>query len=95
LCSPRAASNVLHGFVGTGKPILVLNRMVDDPRMSNVVVESYPAMRQLADHVVDLGQEGVGAVAWKTMSGQLDGHRPGSRTRLAAEPVIRRSTAPL
>jgi hypothetical protein len=45
-----------------------------------VVVESYPAMRQLADHVVDLGQEGVGAVAWKTMSGQLDGHRPGPRT---------------
>jgi LacI family transcriptional regulator len=37
------ASNVLHEFVRTGKPVLVLNRVVDDPRMSNVVVESYPA----------------------------------------------------
>ena len=203
LCSPRAASNVLHEFVRTGKPVLVLNRVVDDPRMSNVVVESYPAMRQLAQHVADLGhrrviylqgpvrswqnkerwravrtlsrqgidlaavrvgptmeggyqavpqivasgatavlayndlaavgvigglaergirvpadisvtgyddipfarylnpplttvhspQAEVGAVAWKTMSGQLDGQRPGLRTVLAAEPVIRQSTA--
>jgi DNA-binding LacI/PurR family transcriptional regulator len=203
LCSPRAATNVLHEFVGTGKPVLVLNRVIDDPRMSNVVVESYPAMRQLTQHVADLGhrrvvylqgpvrswqnkerwravrtlerqgvdltairvgatmegghqavpeiletgatavlayndlaavgvigglaergvrvpddisvtgyddipfarylnpplttvhspQEEVGAVGWKTMSGQLDGGRPGLRTILAAEPVIRRSTA--
>ena len=204
LCSPRAASNVLHEFVGSGKPVLVLNRVIDDPHVSNVVVESYPAMRQLAQHVADLGhrrvmylqgparswqnkerwravrtlerqgvdltairvgptmeggyqavpqilasgatavlayndlaavgvigglaahgvrvpadisvtgyddipfaryvnpplttvhspQEEVGAVAWKTMSGQLDGDRPGPRTLLAAEPVIRTSTAP-
>ena len=39
-------------------------------------------------------QEEVGSVAWKTMSGLLDGDRPGARTLLAAEPVIRTSTAP-
>jgi DNA-binding LacI/PurR family transcriptional regulator len=39
-------------------------------------------------------QEEVGSLAWKTMSGLLDGDHPGVRTLLAAEPVIRMSTAP-
>ena len=38
-------------------------------------------------------QEEVGSVAWKVMSGQLHGDSPGTRTVLAAEPVIRNSTA--
>ena len=38
-------------------------------------------------------QEEVGSVAWKTMSGLLGGEHPGVRTLLAAEPVIRASTA--
>jgi LacI family transcriptional regulator, galactose operon repressor len=204
LCSPRAATNVLRELIGGNKPVLVLNRLMDDLGVSNVVVEGYPAMRQLVTHVIELGhqrvaylqgplrswqnkerwravraaarqgldvtplrvgatmeagydaaervlrtgatavlayndlaavgvigglaergvrvpadisvtgyddipfarylnpplttvrspQEEVGAVAWKTMAGLLDGDRPGSRTILAAEPVIRQSTAP-
>jgi LacI family transcriptional regulator len=204
LCSPRAAVNVLQEFVDHDKPVLVLNRLVEMASVSNVVVESYPAMRQLAAYVAGLGhrrvvylqgpirswqskerwravrplarhgieltavrvgatldagraavpqimrtgatavvsyndlvavgviiglaeqgvrvpddisvtgyddipfasyvtpplttvrspQEEVGSVAWKTMSGLLDGDRPGARTLLAAEPVIRQSTAP-
>ena len=204
LCSPRVPANVLRQFVEYGKPVLVINRLVDKLPVSNVVVESYPAMRQLAAHVADLGhrrvayvqgparswqnkergravrwlagrgvdvtvlrgggdmddghlavpeilrcgstavlayndlvaigilaglaeqgvrvpedisvtgyddipfsrfvmpalttvrspQEEVGSVAWKAMDGLLQGERPGARTLLAAEPVIRRSTAP-
>jgi DNA-binding LacI/PurR family transcriptional regulator len=204
LCSPRAPSNVLRDLADHGRPLLVLNRLVEAPAMANVVVESYPAMRRLAQHVVDLGhrrvvylqgpahswqskerlravrslarggldvtvvkvggtmtdgheavpqilatgatavlayndlvavgvivglgergvrvpedmsvtgyddipfaryvtpplttvrspQEELGSVAWKTMSGLLRGEHPGVRTMLAAEPVIRLSTAP-
>jgi len=204
LASPRAPANVLQALVDRGKPVLLLNRAVEAPAVSTVVVESYPAMRQLAGHVAALGhrhvaylqgplhswqsrerwravrtlerrgvsitalrvgatmeagreavpailrtgatavlayndlvaigvlvgltahgvrvpqdmsvtgyddiplagfltpplttvhspQEEVGSVAWKTMSGLLDGDRPGARTLLAAEPVIRTSTAP-
>jgi LacI family transcriptional regulator len=39
-------------------------------------------------------QDEVGAVAWKVMDGLLRGDAPGSRTVLAAQPVIRGSTAP-
>ncbi len=204
LCSPRSPSNIIQEFVGRRKPVLVLNRMLDDPVVSNVVVESYTSMRQLGILVAELGhervvylqgplrswhskerwravrslsrrglaittirvgatieaghqavpqilgtgatavlayndlaaigvivglsergirvpedisvtgyddipyarymtpplttvrspQDEVGSVAWKTMYGLLDGDRPGTRTVLAAEPVIRQSTAP-
>src|SRR3954469_3304060 len=57
LCSPRSPTHVLREFVDQGKPVLVLNRVVDDPTMSNVVVESYTAMRQIAALVADLGHE--------------------------------------
>jgi DNA-binding LacI/PurR family transcriptional regulator len=203
LCSPRTPANVLRQFVDAAKPVLVLNRMVENLPVTNVVVESYPAMRQLAAHVADLGhrhvaylqgplrswqskergravrwlaghgvevsalrvgatmeagrravphvlrskatavlayndlvaigviaglaeegvrvpddisvtgyddipfaqfvtpplttvrspQDEVGSVAWKTMNGLLQGDRPGARTVLAAEPVVRASTA--
>jgi len=36
----------------------------------------------------------VGSVAWKAMAGLLQGDPPGGRTVLAAQPVIRCSTAP-
>jgi LacI family transcriptional regulator len=204
LCSPRSPANVLREFVNQRKPVLVLNRMLDEPAVSNVVVESYVAMRHLAALVAELGhervvylqgplrswhskerwravrslarrglsittirvgatmeaghqavpqilrtgatavlayndlaaigvvvglaergirvpedisvtgyddipfaryvtpplttvrspQDEVGSVAWKTMSGLFAGDRPGTRTVLAAEPVIRQSTAP-
>jgi DNA-binding LacI/PurR family transcriptional regulator len=211
LCSPRSPNNVLREFVDHGRPILVLNRLVEHPAIANVVVESFAAMRQLATHVAELGherlvylqgpvrswqskerwralrtlarqglditalrsggtalgsggtmaagheavprilesgatavlayndlaaigvvaglgergvrvpedisvtgyddipfaryvtpplttvrspQEEVGSIAWKTMSGLLRGEHPGVRTLLAAEPVIRTSTAP-
>ncbi len=204
LASPRAPTNVLRQLVGQGKPVVVLNRLVDRLPVTQVAVESYPAMRRLASHVAELGhrrvaylqgplrswhskerwravrvqarheldvtairvgatmeaghaavpeilrsgatavlayndlvaigvmvglaehgvrvpadlsvtgyddipysryvtpplttvrspQEQVGSVAWKAMSGLLHGDRPGARTVLAAEPVIRQSTAP-
>src|SRR5262249_13405373 len=55
LCSPRVPVNVLRLFGQRGKPVLVLGRAVDALPVSQVVVASYPAMRQLAGHVVDLG----------------------------------------
>jgi DNA-binding LacI/PurR family transcriptional regulator len=203
LCSPRVPANVLRQFLDRDKPVLVLNRAVDSVPVPQVVVESYPAMRQLAAHVAELGhrrvlylqgplrswqskerwrgvrslvrqgvtlsamrvgatmsagheavprvlasgatavlayndlvaiglvvglaergvrvpedvsvtgyddipssryftpslttvhspQDEVGSVAWKLMEGLLHGERPGIRTVLAAEPVLRRSTA--
>jgi DNA-binding LacI/PurR family transcriptional regulator len=59
LCSPRTPANVLRQFVDAAKPVLVLNRMVENLPVTNVVVESYPAMRQLAAHVADLGHRHV------------------------------------
>lgn len=59
LCSPRSPNNVLQEFVDHGRPVLVLNRVVDHPSIANVVVESFPAMRHLAAHVADLGHERV------------------------------------
>jgi DNA-binding LacI/PurR family transcriptional regulator len=204
LCSPRVPANVLRQYLARGKPVLVLNRAVDTVPVSQVMVESYPAMRQIAAHVAQLGhhrvlylqgplrswqskerwravrslarqgldltavrvgatmsagheavprvldsgatavlayndlvaiglvvglaergvrvpedlsvtgydditysryvtpplttvrspQDEVGSVAWKLMDGLLHGDPPGARTVLAAEPVIRRSTAP-
>jgi LacI family transcriptional regulator len=204
LCSPRVPVNVLSQFLARDKPVLVLNRAVETLPVSQVLVESYPAMRRLAMHVAELGhrrvaylqgplrswhskerwraarslaqqgveliavrvgatmaaghaavprvldsgatavlayndlvaiglmaglaergvrvpadisvtgfddipfarfgtpplttvyspQEEVAAVAWKTMGGLLQGDTPGARTVLAAQPVIRESTAP-
>src|SRR5262249_22287732 len=59
LCSPRVATTVLVEFADRGKPLIVLNRLVDRLPVSNVVVESYPAMRQLANHVATLGHRRV------------------------------------
>ncbi len=59
LCSPRAPTNVLNEFVLRGKPVLVLNRIVDALPVSQVVVESYAAMRQLGAYVADLGHRRV------------------------------------
>jgi DNA-binding LacI/PurR family transcriptional regulator len=204
LCSPRVPANVLRQYLTRDKPVVVLNRAVDDLPVPQVVVESYPAMRQLAVHVAELGhrrvlylqgplrswhskerwravrslarlgvdltavrvgatmsaghqavprvlesgatavlayndlvaiglvvglaergvrvpedisvtgyddiafsryvtpplttvhspQDEVGSVAWKAMDGLLHGDRPGTRTVLAAQPVLRHSTAP-
>ncbi len=204
LCSPRVPTMVISQYLARDKPVLVLNRAIEALPVSQVVVESYPAMRQLAAHVAGLGhrrvlylqgplrswhskerwravksvarqgveltavrvgatmaaghqavqrvldsratavlayndlvaigvvvglaergvrvpddisvtgyddipfsryvtpplttvhspQDEVGAVAWKAMDGLLRGERPGARTVLAADPVIRSSTAP-
>src|SRR5438477_8312807 len=48
LCSPRTPANVLRQYIGQGKPVLVVNRLVDTLPVSQVTVESYPAMRLLA-----------------------------------------------
>jgi LacI family transcriptional regulator len=59
LCSPRAPVHVLRRFIQRGKPVLVLGRAVDALPVSQVVVASYPAMRQLAVHVAELGHRRV------------------------------------
>ena len=51
--------STLAQYLTRGKPVLVLNRAVDGLPVSQVVVESYPAMRQLARHVVELGHRRV------------------------------------
>ena len=204
LCSPRVPVTVLGQLVARDKPLLILNRSIDALPVSQVIVETYPAMRRLANHVAELGhrrvcylqgparswqgkerwravrtlarrgvdltsvrveatmaaghevvpqilrsgatavlayndlvaigvvvglaeqgvrvpedvsvtgyddipfsryvtpplttvhspQDEVGSVAWKAMAGLLQGDRPGGRTLLAAQPVIRHSTAP-
>ncbi|MBO3747804.1 LacI family DNA-binding transcriptional regulator [Streptosporangiaceae bacterium NEAU-GS5] len=40
-------------------------------------------------------QEEIGRAAWRITAGMLHGDRPGARTLLTTEPVIRASTAPL
>jgi len=59
LCSPRVPANVLGQIVARDKPVVVLNRAVDAPPVSQVLVESYPAMRRLAGHIAELGHRRV------------------------------------
>ncbi|HEX5495914.1 MAG TPA: LacI family DNA-binding transcriptional regulator [Mycobacteriales bacterium] len=57
--SPRSDDEVIESFAGGGKPVVVVNRPVDSPRLSSVVVDGYPAMRELAGHLADLGHRRV------------------------------------
>ena len=59
LCSPRSGAAALTQTAAHGKPVLVLNRHVEELELSEVVVDAYPAMRQLAKHIVELGHERV------------------------------------
>jgi LacI family transcriptional regulator len=59
LGAPRARRSDLRELVDRGKPVVVVNRAVDDPALSTVVIDSFDAMRQLAVHVADLGHRNV------------------------------------
>jgi DNA-binding LacI/PurR family transcriptional regulator len=59
LCSPRSATAALRQLAERGKPLLVLNRSVADRRISEVVVDAYPAMRLLTAEIARLGHTRV------------------------------------
>lgn len=59
LCSPRSGVGVISHLTDEAKPVVVLNRRIEHVALSNVVVDSYSAMRQLARHVRDLGHEKI------------------------------------
>ncbi|TDD83048.1 LacI family transcriptional regulator [Actinomadura darangshiensis] len=59
LCAPRSAPGVLRELVGRGRPVLVMDRKLDDPVVSTVVMDAHGAMRELVQHLVDLGHEHV------------------------------------
>jgi DNA-binding LacI/PurR family transcriptional regulator len=55
LCSPRAGTAALRRLAEHGKPLIVLNRHIEELSISEVVVDAYPAMRQLATRIGALG----------------------------------------
>lgn len=60
--SPRGELDVVESLAEHGKPVVVVNRPVESTRVANVLVQSYQAMRDLADHVADLGHRRVAYV---------------------------------
>lgn len=59
LCSPRSGPSALRQLSVHGKPFIVLNRHIEELALSEVVVDAYPAMRQLALHVKELGHQHI------------------------------------
>lgn len=59
MCGPRCANQVLTELLDVGKPVLMVNRKVDEPAMSSVVVDTQGGMRELVRHVTDLGHDHV------------------------------------
>jgi LacI family transcriptional regulator len=59
MCGPRSTPKVLHEIIDQGRPVLVVDRKVDDPVVSSVVMEVQGAMRDLVRHLVDLGHQHV------------------------------------
>lgn len=57
--SPRGEAKSIEAFADAGKPVVVVNRPVESPRLTSVVVEGYQAMRDLAGHVADLGHRRI------------------------------------
>jgi LacI family transcriptional regulator len=59
LCAPQADAEVLDALAGHGKPVVVVNRAVDSPRLGNVLVDDTAALRDLAAHLASLGHRRV------------------------------------
>lgn len=59
LCAPRSAPGVLRELAGQDRPVLVVDRKVDDPVLSSVVMDAYGPVRELVQHLVDLGHEHI------------------------------------
>jgi LacI family transcriptional regulator len=59
MCAPRSGPAVLRELVDLEKPVLMVDRKIDDPVMSSVVVDAYGGMRDLVQHLVDLGHQHV------------------------------------
>lgn len=57
--APRGDERTIESFADGGKPVVVVNRPIDSPRLSSVVVDGYPAMRELAGHLADLGHRRI------------------------------------
>ncbi|HEY9473980.1 MAG TPA: LacI family DNA-binding transcriptional regulator [Mycobacteriales bacterium] len=78
--APRGDVETVEALAEYGKPVVVLNRPVDTPNLSTVVVDEYHAMCQLAQHLADLGHRRVAylhgparswrdAQRWRAVSG--------------------------
>jgi LacI family transcriptional regulator len=59
LCSPRSGPAAIRALAGHGKPLIILNRHFGEPTLSEVVVDAYPAMRQLCIQIRELGHEHI------------------------------------
>ncbi|WP_187232278.1 LacI family DNA-binding transcriptional regulator [Actinomadura sp. HBU206391] len=59
MCGPRCTPGVLRELLGQGRPVVVVDRKIDDPVVSSVVMDAHGAMRALVQHLVDLGHEHV------------------------------------
>jgi LacI family transcriptional regulator len=53
MCAPRSGTAALRELIDVGKPMMMVDRMVDEPVMSSVVVDAYVGMRDLVQHLVD------------------------------------------
>ncbi len=72
LHSPRGDTGAITALAQHGKPVVVVNRSVDDPNLSTVVVDEYPAMHQLAHHLADLGHRNIAYLRGPARSWQDD-----------------------
>ncbi|GAA2459651.1 hypothetical protein GCM10010191_94930 [Actinomadura vinacea] len=57
LSAPRSGPATFREFVAEGRPVLMVDRKIDDPVMSSVVVDAFGAMRDLLQHLAGLGHE--------------------------------------
>jgi LacI family transcriptional regulator len=57
--SPRGDDRTIESFADSGKPVVVVNRPVDSPKLASVVVDGQQAMCDLAQRVADLGHRRV------------------------------------
>lgn len=60
LCSPRMSAARLREVVAAVPPVVVVNRLVRDPRVATVVVDYQRGMARLCAHLTELGHRRVG-----------------------------------
>jgi LacI family transcriptional regulator len=84
LCSPRMPAALLREVADSGTPLVVVNRSIRDARLDRVLVDYHGGMRDLCDHLIDLGHQRVAylqgpAEAWSEQQRQRALNAAGKR----------------
>lgn len=99
LCASRAPDEELRQVAASGVPVVVINRIVDDPRIAAVLVDARTAALDAVRHLVALGHRRIACItgpraSWSSRE-RLEGYRQAlAEAGLQEDPVLTREATP-